>query len=1747
MSCFDVKILDPNINTIEIETCIGDQPASIDVITYDNTSTVEINHCVALLPSEINDLITVKDIIAGSGISVSDSSGIYTVSLSNPTISSSGIVDFLESVQDVIGNSGLVAGNYININYDDSSGYTTISATGLQPSGNYSVIGHTHLSTDITDSTSFGRNILTASSYAAQNKLGWEEIISSSLQAKVGGQYFVKPTPVFVLVYFTVTDPISPSVGDFYTIIKYPGSQTIVVGGIIYNNPILIYRMYQQTNTDMLNPTFGWVTYTLNSFHTHTSSDIINFNSAVSGLLPVKNISAGSGIGISSVSGDFTVSVTGTFGLTSEEVDDRISNLLLAGNYVNLNYNDLGNSLTISVTGVQPSGNYSVVGHSHVSSEITDFNTAVSGLLPPAHDAAVPWTENHTLVDGTRYLVNDLVYESGYLYRANYDNESIPVSDPLYWTNVGPGYRLNIDGRDIPNIPYPVTSVNSQTGDVNITSIDISDFNSAVSGLIPPSNFTSLSGINGIDVSNSGTDYTVALAGSGNFDNLTVNNIDVSVSGHNHVYTDITNFASGVDAALSTALIAGTGIYLYEDTLADTLSINVTGVSMVGHNHTSSDITDFNSSVSGLLPYQVYTSGNASNSIIPISGTNFNSGINSTIGGGTLHTISNDNSFIGGGTNNNITSINSVVVGGSGNWGGGNYSFVGGGYDVEALGDYSAVVGGQYNNNSGDYSLIGGGINNTISGNYSAILGGQLNNDNGYDNVFILGSNLLASQPNTTYTENLISQSGNFTSLSVNTTGVSLIGHTHTSSDITDFNSGVSGLLPSVTGIGYVTSSFAGNTYTIGVTGLQPSGNYSLVGHTHTSSDITDFNSSVSGLIPVKNILSGTGISISNASGIYTIEATGSGVLSDQAKSLITTVFNKTGSPIPKMTAVYIDGGQGDLPTVSLAIATTDMTSAGTYGLTYETISNMQSGKVIVFGALTGLDTDQFNPTAPHGNVNGSVVYLSPSVSGALTLTKPSAPNHIVAIGTIVRTHQNEGVIEVRVQNGFELDELHNVAISGVTNGQFLQYNSSTQLWAPSSSGNFTTLQLNGTGVVASSGGTNDYLSKFTSSNTIADSLIYDDGTNIGIGTSSPENLVHISGDASANSIFRAGSLEFQPYALNNAWVGENVYFNGSDFIRRQTGAAGLFYFQGNEGQFRFSNSDSAGTPISYNPVWKILSDGSMGVGTGLDYTTGSLAGASFKIASNGGVAVKDDIYGYVSAGIHRMQVVCDDSSTTGPLVLIGGNAGVEMWKDSTPSKAASFGMAVPGNTATDDLNICLYDGISWNPRLFIQNSDGKVGINNTSPSYTLHITGSGNFSDSLFVNDVAVSVSGHTHASSDITDFNTAVSGLVSGIYQPILTNPVTGTGIVNHIAYWDSSSGIAADSGQLVWDSTNNRLGIGSASPDASLVVSGDTYTTGKFGVGGACRSTLSSDLGATVGLAWSESTFIGMQFQNTDQYRMGMMGIAGTRQTRILAKSADNSGIITFFPGAGTSEAARFNHLGRLGIGTTSPSGALHVVGTSGIRVGDSSANSYIYGPSGNAHIHLNQGTNNILLNSNTYANSSVSINTQTTNLNNASVNVNGTLQFPKTGTATSTATQKDPNLVRFFHSFWNGTSSYDGYNDIRSIVSTTVNQQSRLGFLINNGDGTQNLTERLSISSSGNIGINKTAPTVALDVVGNANISGTLTLLSDVFTLSNNKTIAASGDAGTKGNICWDNNYLYICVDNNNWKRISYDSW
>jgi hypothetical protein len=159
----------------------------------------------------------------------------------------------------------------------------------------------------------------------------------------------------------------------------------------------------------------------------------------------------------------------------------------------------------------------------------------------------------------------------------------------------------------------------------------------------------------------------------------------------------------------------------------------------------------------------------------------------------------------------------------------------------------------------------------------------------------------------------------------------------------------------------------------------------------------------------------------------------------NQALTLIREVYNSTGATLAKGTVVYINGGQGNLPTVTKALAVGDVTSAQTFGVVQSDINNQSNGYVVVAGGLNSLDTQAFSV--------GTALYLSPTIAGAYTSTKPYAPDHIVYIGVVVRSHPTMGVIEVKIQNGYELDELHNVAAQNPSNNDGIFYNTTTSLW----------------------------------------------------------------------------------------------------------------------------------------------------------------------------------------------------------------------------------------------------------------------------------------------------------------------------------------------------------------------------------------------------------------------------------------------------------------------------------------------------------------------------------------------------------------------------------------------------------------------------------------------------------------------------------------------------------------------------
>jgi hypothetical protein len=154
-------------------------------------------------------------------------------------------------------------------------------------------------------------------------------------------------------------------------------------------------------------------------------------------------------------------------------------------------------------------------------------------------------------------------------------------------------------------------------------------------------------------------------------------------------------------------------------------------------------------------------------------------------------------------------------------------------------------------------------------------------------------------------------------------------------------------------------------------------------------------------------------------------------------------VKNDSGVTINKGEAVYVSGANGTNVLVKKALANSDLTSARTLGLAATTMTVNQFGYIISEGTLTGLDTSA-------ATADGDAVYLSGSVAGGLIYgfaNKPKAPVHLVYLGVVAKKNPSTGEIWVKVQNGYELDEIHDVQITSIANNQVIKYDSSDSLW----------------------------------------------------------------------------------------------------------------------------------------------------------------------------------------------------------------------------------------------------------------------------------------------------------------------------------------------------------------------------------------------------------------------------------------------------------------------------------------------------------------------------------------------------------------------------------------------------------------------------------------------------------------------------------------------------------------------------
>jgi hypothetical protein len=386
----------------------------------------------------------------------------------------------------------------------------------------------------------------------------------------------------------------------------------------------------------------------------------------------------------------------------------------------------------------------------------------------------------------------------------------------------------------------------------------------------------------------------------------------------------------------------------------------------------------------------------------------------------------------------------------------------------------------------------------------------------------------------------------------------------------------------------------------------------------------------------------------------------------------IALVYNGTGSTIPKGSVVAVNGAQGQRPSVALADADSEALSAPTLGIAAEAIANGAEGFVATFGFVRGINTSGFTAGAP--------IYLS-QTAGAFTQTRPSAPAHTVALGWVIKVNASSGEVFVNINNGWELDELHNVLITSPTSGNTLIYDAAVGVWK---NANITA----GTGISVTNG---------AGSISIANTGV----TSVATGTGLTGGTITTTGTISlANTAVTAGSytnanitVDAQgriTAAANGSAGGVTSFSAGTTGLTPATATTGAVTLAGT---LAIANGGTGATTAAV-------------ARTNLGATT--LGGNLFTITNPGAITFPrfnaDNTVSALDAATFRSAIGAGTSSTTGTVTSVGITAGTGISVSGSP--VTSSGSITVTNSAPDQ-TVTLTAGTG-------------ISISGTYPSFTI-------------------------------------------------------------------------------------------------------------------------------------------------------------------------------------------------------------------------------------------------------------------------------------------------------------------------------------------------------------------------------------------------------------------------------------------
>ena len=483
-------------------------------------------------------------------------------------------------------------------------------------------------------------------------------------------------------------------------------------------------------------------------------------------------------------------------------------------------------------------------------------------------------------------------------------------------------------------------------------------------------------------------------------------------------------------------------------------------------------------------------------------------------------------------------------------------------------------------------------------------------------------------------------------------------------------------------------------------------------------------------------------------------------------------VKNSTGTSIPKGTAVGFagtDGGSGHL-LIKPFRANGVEPSSYFMGVTAESIANGAFGQVMAFGKLRGVNTSAFT--------DGDILYVSTATAGAFQTTVPTAPNNIIQVAAVVNA-ANNGTIVVRPTLGSKLTSDESVVISSPTNGQVLQYNSTTGVWqnATISTTNIYTADGTLTGNRTVTLGANQTLTFRQDQNALTQVSIENRTT----GTGAFASLLFLVDLGKTAQIFKYSSTKTAYKIINSLDFG--VYNGDAGDIAIMNDAT--------TGRIKFAAGGASTAQMT------IFSNGNVGIGTTTD--------AGFRLDVNGTARFSSDITVNgipigVGGGNSNTNVRAGSSAlaanTTGTSnTAIGNNA---MQKNTTGVEFVALGV----NAARDNLTGSNSVAVGSAAFLTLTSGNENLAIGHNAGRYA----GSG---------------------TTELTSVNQA-------IYVGFRTRASAATGVTNEIVIGNNVVGLGSNTSSLGNSSTTfgrwyGSLLIGTSTDVASSILTLSSTTKG------------------------------------------------------------------------------------------------------------------------------------------------------------------------------------------------------------------------------------------------------------------------------------------------------------------------------